>query len=145
MLLYITIEAIVAVVAGILIAVCTKKADGVVYGKLDKAGCITNIVLIPIYAFLSLFCIGIGIFSFPGHEGFLRILGWIVAGFIPSAPLFCFIGLGLSVALRKKEEASRALLFSLSGLPALDFLSFCSSCFTETCWVPLIKKSIYFI
>ena len=75
MLLYITIEAIVAVVAGILIAVCTKKADGVVYGKLDKAGCITNIVLIPIYAFLSLFCIGIGIFSFPGYEGFLRVLG----------------------------------------------------------------------
>lgn len=33
MFLYTTIEAIVAIVAGILIAVCTKKADGVVYGQ----------------------------------------------------------------------------------------------------------------
>ena len=53
MLLYTTIEAIVAVVAGILIAVCTKKANGVVYSKLDKAGRIINILLIPVYVFLS--------------------------------------------------------------------------------------------
>ena len=41
MFLYTTIEAIVAVVAGIFIAVCTKRTDGVIYGKLavlDLAG-----------------------------------------------------------------------------------------------------------
>ena len=37
MFLYTVIEAIVGVVAGILLAVCTKKVDGVVYGKLDKS------------------------------------------------------------------------------------------------------------
>lgn len=145
MFLYITIEAIVAVVAGILIAVCTKKADGVVYGKLDKAGCITNIVLIPIYAFLSLFCIGIGIFSFPGHEGFLRILGWIVAGFIPSAPLFCFIGLGLSVALRKKGRSKQSFAVQFIGFAGVGLSVLLFFVFYGTCWVPLIKKSIYFI
>ena len=62
MFLYIIIQAIIAVVGGLLLALCSRKADGAVYGKLDKAGRITNIVLIPIYALLSLFCMGIGIF-----------------------------------------------------------------------------------
>ena len=82
-----------------------EKTVDVVYNKLDKTGRITNIVLIPVYAFLSLFCIGIGIFCSPGYEeGVPEILGWVVALLIPSAPLFCFVGLGLSVALRKKRK-----------------------------------------
>jgi hypothetical protein len=36
MFLYTVTEAVIAVIAGILIAVCSKKADGVTYGKLDK-------------------------------------------------------------------------------------------------------------
>ena len=88
MFLYIIIVAIVAVIAGVLIAACRKRSQDVVYTTLDKAGRITNIVLIPVYVLLSLFCIVIGIFCYPGYaEGFLRILGWIVAIFIPSAPL----------------------------------------------------------
>ena len=67
MFLYIIIVAIVAVIAGVLIAACSKKSQDVVYTKLDKAGRITNIVLIPVYALLSLFCIGIGIFCYPGY------------------------------------------------------------------------------
>ena len=116
MFLYIIIQAIIAVVGGLLLALCSRKADGAVYGKLDKAGRITNIVLIPIYALLSLFCMGIGIFCFPGYEGFLRILGWIVAVFIPSAPLFCFVGLGLSTALRKKGKSKPGFAVQFVGL-----------------------------
>jgi hypothetical protein len=101
MFFYTTIEAIVAVVAGILIAVCTKKADGVVYGKLDKAGRITNILLIPVYACLSPVYLFFGMISTPRHDGFLGILGWIVSVIIASATLFCGLGLGFSVALRK--------------------------------------------
>lgn len=41
MFLYISIGAAVAVIAGILLAVCTKKAEDVTYTKLDKAGRIT--------------------------------------------------------------------------------------------------------
>jgi hypothetical protein len=55
MFLYTTIEAIVAVVAGILIAVCTKKADGVIYSKLDKIGRVTNILLLLFYVGFSYF------------------------------------------------------------------------------------------
>ena len=129
MFLYIIIQAIIAVVGGLLLALCSRKTDGAVYGKLDKAGRITNIVLIPIYALLSLFCMGIGIFCFPGYEGFLRILGWIVAVIIPSAPLFCFGGLGLSVALRKKGRSKQSFAvqfvgFASAALSILLFLLF---------------------
>ena len=115
MYLYAIIAAVVGIIAGILFAVCTKKADGVVYGKLDKAGRITNIVLLPVYAALSLFCMGIGIFCYPGYEGFLRILGWIVAAIIPSASLLCFGGLGLSVALRKKGKSKLSFAIQFVG------------------------------
>ena len=53
MFLYTSIEAIVAVVAGILIAVCTKKADDVTYSKLDKIGRVTNILLLPLISKVS--------------------------------------------------------------------------------------------
>lgn len=116
--LYIVIVAIVAVIIGLILALCTKKAEGVVYGKLDKAGRISNIVLIPVYAVLSKFCMGIGIFRYPGYEGFLRILGWIVAVIIPSAPLFCFCGLGLSAALRKKGKSKQSFAVQFIGFAA---------------------------
>ena len=41
MSIYVIAEAIIGVIAGILIAVLTKKSEGVVYNKLDKAGRIT--------------------------------------------------------------------------------------------------------
>lgn len=53
MFLYTVLEAIVGIVAGILLAAGTKKAEGVVYGKLDKVGRITNILLILVYLCLS--------------------------------------------------------------------------------------------
>ena len=58
MFLYTVVEAVIAVIAGILIAACTKRAEGVTYGKLDKIGGITNILLLLFYvgfSFVSLF------------------------------------------------------------------------------------------
>lgn len=46
MYIYLIAEAVVGLLAGILIAACTKKATDVYYTKLDKAGRITNILLI---------------------------------------------------------------------------------------------------
>lgn len=126
MFLYIVIVAIAAVIVGLSLALGTKKADGVIYGKLDRTGRIINFVLIPVYAFLSFFCMGIGIFCYPGCEGFLRILGWIVALLIPAAPLFCFGGLGLSAALRKKGRSKLSFAIQFIGFAsaALSILLF---------------------
>ena len=126
MFLYTTIEAIAAVVAGILIAVCTKKADGVVYGKLDKIGRITNLLLLLAYVGFSYVYLFLGMIAGPNYDGFLGILGWIVSIIMASAALFCGIGLGLSVAFRKKGKSklSFAVQFAGVGGIALTFALF---------------------
>ena len=97
MYLYTIIEAIVAIIAGILLAVCAKKADGVTCSKLDKIGRVTNILLLLFYIGFSFFYLFLGAIANPRYDGFLGILGWIVSIIIASAALFCDIGLGLSV------------------------------------------------
>lgn len=126
MFLYITIEAIVAVIAGILLASCTKKADGVTYGKLDKAGRITNILLIPVYLCLLPLCLFLGMIANPRYDGFLGVLGWIVSVIMASAALFCGVGLGLSAAFRKKgrSKLSFAVQFAGFGGIALTLILF---------------------
>ena len=116
MYLYTTIEAWVAVIAGILLAVCTKKADGVEYGKLDKAGQVTNILLIPVYVCLLPLCLFLGMIANPQYDGFLGVLGWIVAIVMASAALFCGIGLGLSVAFRKRGKSKLSFAVQFAGL-----------------------------
>ena len=115
MFLYTVIEAIVGVVGGILLAACTKRSDGLLYGKLDKAGRITNILLIPVYALLSPFCLFLGMIARPDHDGFLGFLGWVVAIIMASATLFCGLGLGFSVALRKKGKSKLGFAFQFAG------------------------------
>ena len=116
MFLYTTVEAIVAVVAGILIAVCTKKANGVVYSKLDKSGRIINILLIPVYVCLAPMYLFLGMIANPRYDGFLGILGWIVSIIMASAALFCGIGLGLSVAFRKKGKSKLSFAVQFAGV-----------------------------
>ena len=116
MYLYTVIEAIVGIVAGLCIAVFTKKAEGVTYGKLDKAGWITNILLLLVYICLCPLYLGLGVFSYPNHDGFLGILGWIVSVINASAALFCTIGLGLSIALRKRGKSKLSFAVQFAGL-----------------------------
>ena len=116
MIIYMGILAIIAVVGGILLAVRTKKDENVVYGKLDKVGRITNILLIPVYICLSPLYIGLGIFSEPHYDGILGILGCIVCGIIGSAVLFCGIGIGFSVALRKRGESKLSFAVQFAGM-----------------------------
>ena len=126
MYLYTVVEAVVAVVASILIAVCTKKAEGVTYGKLDKAGRITNVLLLLLYVGISFLYLFLGMIANPRYDGFLGILGWIVSVVMASAALFCGIGLGLSVAFRKrgKSKLSFAVQFLGVGGIALTLILF---------------------
>ena len=116
MFLYTVLEAVVAVVAGIIIAVCTKKSEDVTYGMLDKVGRVTNILLIVVYLCLSPLYLFFGIISTPAHNGFLGIVGWIVSIVIASATLFCGLGLGFSVALRKKGKSKLSFVVQFAGV-----------------------------
>lgn len=126
MFLYTVIEAIVAVVAGILMAVVTKKEDGAVYGKMDKAGRITNIVLFIIYVCLAPLYMFLAMIANPRYDGFLGILGWIVAIIMGSSALFCGLGLGFSVAMRKRGKSKLSFAVQFVGLAgiALNLLLF---------------------
>jgi energy-converting hydrogenase Eha subunit G len=116
MFLYTTVEAIAAVVAGLLIAVCSKRADGVTYSKLDKIGRVTNVLLLLFYVGFSFFYLFLGIIARPHYEGFLGILGWIVSVIMASTALFCGIGLGLSVAFRKKGKSKLSFTVQFAGV-----------------------------
>ncbi|MBR5490152.1 MAG: hypothetical protein IKV79_02645 [Oscillospiraceae bacterium] len=116
MYLYTVIEAIVAIVAFIVLAVCTKKAEGVVYGRLDKAGRITNILLTIVYVCISPLYLFFGMISSTHHHGLLGILGWIVAIINASAALFCGVGLGLSVMFRKKGKSKLSFMIQFLGV-----------------------------
>ena len=120
MVIYLIAELIAGLVAGILIAVLTKKSEGIVYNKLDKIGRITNIILLLIYACLSPLALGVGLFSYPEHDtGFLALLGWIITVINSSAMLFCCLGLGYSVAFRKKGKSKLSFAVQFVGLAAI--------------------------
>ena len=116
MFVYTTVEAVAGVVAGLLIAICSKKADGVTYNKLDKIGRVTNILLLLFYVGFSFFYLFLGIIARPHYEGFLGILGWIVSVIMASAALFCGVGLGLSVAFRKKGKSKLSFIVQFAGV-----------------------------
>ena len=116
MYLYTTIATIIGLIAGIILAACTKKAEGVTYGKLDKAGRITNIVLIPVYIVLSLVYIAITIFTSPAHDGLLGVLSWLVCLIIAVVPASCGLGLGFSASLRKKGRSKQSFIAQFAGI-----------------------------
>ena len=116
MFLYTTIEAAVAVIAGFLLAVCTKKAEDITYTKLDKAGRITNILLLLVYICLAPLYLFLAMIANPRYDGFLGILGWIVAVIMGSTPLFCCLGLGFSVSLRKKGKSRLSFTVQFAGV-----------------------------
>ena len=121
MFLYTILEAAVAVIAGILLAACSKKAEDVTYTKLDKAGRITNILLTVLYICCAPVVMFLGIISYPDHTGLLGILGWIVCILNASAVLFSGLGLGFSVALRKKGKSKQSFAVQFVGVAAMAF------------------------
>ena len=120
MYIYFALVAIIGLIAGIIIAARSKKAEGVVYGKLDKAGIVTNILLIPVYAIVAIFSFFIVMLGyFPEGEGILGVLSWIVAIIGATGPVLCGLGLGASVALRKKGKGKKSFLVQFAGVVGL--------------------------
>ena len=107
--------AIIGWITGIFLAVRAKKVNSVVYGKLDIAGRITNILLIPVDIALTLFVIALSFFANPEYDGFLGVLGWIVCVIIASGPLFCGLGFGFCVSLRKKGRSKLSFAVQFAG------------------------------
>ena len=96
-----------------------KKADDVTYSKLDKIGRVTNILLLLFYVGFSFFYLFLGAIANPRYDGFLGILGWIVSIIMASAALFCGVGLGLSVAFRKRGRSKLSFAVQFLGIAGI--------------------------
>ena len=116
MFIYTVLAALGAIVAGILLAVRTKKSKDISYGKLDKIGRITNIILLVLYTCLSPFYMFIGMISTAHYDGFMGVIGWILSIICASASVFCGLGLGFSVSLRKKGKSKLSFAVQFAGV-----------------------------
>ena len=116
MFVYVLLEALVGIIGGILLATRTKKLDGITYNRLDKAGRITNILLTVSYTVASPLYLILGAISEPSGDGFLIVLGVLVSVIAASAALFCGLGLGFSVALRKKGKSGLSFAVQFAGV-----------------------------
>ena len=117
MYIYYLFMSLAGLVAGIIIAARAKKAEGVVYGALDKAGIVTNILLIPVYAVLSTFFLFLVMLGMnPDGEGFVWVVSLIVALIGAGGTAFCGLGLGASVAFRKKGKSKQSFLVQFAGI-----------------------------
>ena len=127
MLIYIILCIIIGILSFVLLGLLTKNADGVVYNSLDKAGKITNVATTIFYVLISPLYLFLGLISQPAHEGFLGVIGWIISLLNSSTALFCGLGLGLSVALRKKGKSKLSFAIQFLGLVAIAFtvISYC--------------------
>lgn len=127
MYLYMILCIIAGIVSLILLGVLTKKAEGVIYSNLDNVGRITNFLLTIFYVMISPLYLGLGLFSYPNHEGFLGILGWIVTFLNASTALFCGLGIGLSISFRKKGKSKLSFIIQFLGVVAIIFtvVSYC--------------------
>lgn len=137
MFIYVILEAIAGIVAGVVIANCTKRSDNVTYGKLDRAGKITNVILAVVYACLSPFYMFLGMISEGYKDGILGILGWIVAVIIASAALISGLGIGASVALRKKGKSKLSFAVQFAGVIAIALSFVLYAIFVGTLISPL--------
>ena len=120
MFIYFILAAIAGLVAGVVLAVRSKKAEGVVYGKLDNVGRVTNILLIPVYAIVTLFCSFVVMLGYiPEGEGIMGIVAWVVAIIGATGPALCGIGLGASVSLRKNGKSKKSFWAQFAGVAGL--------------------------
>ena len=116
MFIYTALATLASIIAAIVIAVRTKKAEGVVYTNLDKAGIVTNILLTLGYTFVSPFYLILGLLSSSGETGFLGVIGWIVSTIVASALVPCALGLGFSVSLRRKGKSKLSFAIQFIGI-----------------------------
>ena len=121
MFAYTTTVAVISLIAGLVIALRQKKAEDVVYTKLDKTGRITNILLLLVYLRLSPLYLFFGMISEAAYDGIPGLIGWIVSFANASAAVPVCLGLGFSVAWRKQGRSKDSFKIQFIGLVGIAF------------------------
>ena len=137
MFIYVILEALAAIAIGILLAVRTKRSENVIYSRLDKVGVITNVILTALYTVAAPFYLFLGMISEPSGEGALWILGLIVSVAVASVALYCGLGLGFSVALRRKGRGRLSFIVQFAGVVGIGLMVLLYGLFVGTLIAPL--------
>ena len=137
MFLYTGFAALMGIAAGILPTVLVRKKEGVTYGKLDRAGEITNIFLTSIYALCAPFYIFLGMICEPMGEGIMWIVGAILSLICGSAALVCGVGIGGSVALRRRGRSLLSFALQFIGIIGIGLTFLLYAAFVGTLLTPL--------
>lgn len=119
MYLYSVLTVPAGILAALLIALLTKKAENVTYTGLDNASRFFNVLMAIVYACMAPMIILLGSLSEPAQTGIAGIIGRILGILIASAPLLCGVGLGLSVALRKKGKTKAGFAVQFIGAASI--------------------------
>jgi hypothetical protein len=122
MFIYLILELIVGIVAAIMLVKRTKKVEGVTYGKLDKIGIVTNVLLAIFYVITAPLYLFTGLIAGPDGEGILIIFGVILSLIVSSVSMFCSLGLGFSVALRRKGKSVLSCVIQFAGVVAIALM-----------------------
>ena len=137
MFVYVIFEALVGIIGGILIAKRTRQARGVKYNKLDQAGRVTNVLLTILYVIASPLYLFLGMISEPRGEGLLIVLGGLVSAIAASAAMLAGLGIGASVALRKKGRSGLSFAVQFAGVVGIALTVLLYSVFTGSLISPL--------
>lgn len=116
MFIYVVLQALVGVILAVRLITHTKKAEGVVYGTLDKAGRITNVILCVLYSLASPLHMILGAVCGPDEPGILFIIGWLLSIIVGSVVLIWTLGLGYSVALRRQGKSRLSFAVQFAGV-----------------------------
>ena len=119
MFLYVVLSAILGIIGGILLSVLVRRDKSVEYTTLDKVGVITNIVLAASYLGFAPFYMFLGMITTPYRDGFWGIVGVIICAVSGSAALAAGVGVGASVALRRRGKKVLSFVIQFAGVLAI--------------------------
>ena len=89
---------------------------------IGKVGIVTNILLIPAYIVVSVFCLFLVMLGMnPDGEGFMLVVSVLVSAIASTGPAIWGLGLGASVALRRKGKSKLSFWVQFAGVAGLAF------------------------
>lgn len=105
------------VAVGIVLAVRARKGEAALPTVLDRISLVTNIVLIPVYVILSLLMLFMAAITGTGYGAgaVQEVLATFFSFVIAATPIYCGIGLGMSVFLRRKGRSVAGFLVQFAG------------------------------
>lgn len=106
------------IIIGVFMVILTKRNPKLQLTNLDRIGIVTNVILIPVYLFLSAFTAVLALATIPEPEGLTLpyVVGELLLFIIACTPIASGFCLGLSVRFRRLGRSSKSFFIQFVGL-----------------------------